>query len=122
MKATINGRTYDTDEAEVIYSFDWDASGEDLYLTPEGEFFQMKTETWVDGRQLQPGETIEDYGFKTVKYSASNPPPATALVDNGLRYEAELVLLTREQALALCIKFLIPPSLQGPLAAFLPAT
>lgn len=60
MKASINGRIYDTEQAEWQSTFLTHSGGEHrLYRTPVGEFFIALEETVLDGRRLAPTETLE---------------------------------------------------------------
>ena len=109
MKATLNGKNYDTEEASQIAGCDSPDGQDTLYETAEGEFFLRVGSTYLDGRKLQPCEhpydlapSLRGKGRKALQERLDR-----------LRFEPEIVPLTERQAMIWCIKTQLPECFRG---------
>jgi len=121
VKATINGKTYDTEEAKQQAEFLTYSDGDHkLYRTEAGEFFLVLSDCVLDGRRLGPLESL---------------PPELHVSDGGresrqlrdlerrrrLCWEERLLPVTELEAMTWCIKTQIPETFRGYLLECLPA-
>ena len=116
MKAIINGKAYDTDEASWQATF-LTASDTDhqLYRTADGEFFLVLDEVILDGRRLGPLEDVKDLAPELVM--PDTPSPAAARIfwerQSRINRQIDIVPVTAREALLWSIKTQIPATLRG---------
>jgi hypothetical protein len=109
MKATINGKTYDTEKAKEICNNPSPDGDDTLYRTPDGKFFVEVTSTFADGVQLRPDQSLEDV--------APEISPGTAKVWGEVQYqervrrtrtERRIIPLSDRETLVWCVKTQLP--------------
>jgi len=100
MKKTIGDKTYDSDTARSIAGERTQATHQELFHTPEGDFFLLIHQIYVDGKRLNPHELWVDLR------------PATS-EQSRLRCAQNIVPLTHREAVEWCIKTQIPETLRG---------
>ncbi len=113
-RATINGKTYDTEEAEHITNYPSPDGDEELYRSDASGFFLVSTLAWLDGRRLKPWESVEDIapelGFGNM---AKRTGDIRAERERRTRVEHEILPLTDREAMVWCIKAHIPECFRG---------
>jgi hypothetical protein len=97
MRATIDGKTYDTEFATRLASHSGISSHEELFQTPHGEFFLWMHQIYVDGQRVASKET----SFGVVPKS-----------DSRLSCFQKIIPFTRSEAVAWCIQTQIPEILR----------
>ena len=100
MKKTIEGKTYDTENATSIAAESTHSSYQVLYQNEEGEFFLVIHQVYVDGKRLNPHELWVDL--------RQNPK-----ANGRLQCAQEIMPLVPRQALEWCVKTQIPETLRG---------
>lgn len=113
-RATINGKTYDTAEAESITDYP-SADGDDfLYRSAEAGFFLVNTATFLDGRRLQPWQEVDELAPELSFGNLEQGSDAIrAERRRRIRIEHEIVPLTDREAMVWCIKAHIPECFRG---------
>ncbi len=106
------GHNLPPDAVEIIN--DSSPDGDDtLFQTRDGEFFLITTATLLDGKRLEPGQSLEDVAPEIAVGTASNLTLAQQQRLRRVKREKTRVDLTREQALVWCIKTQIPDCFRG---------
>jgi hypothetical protein len=100
LRVTIDGVTYDTDEATKLCHFPTPSSDQQLFQTECGDFFLLVLRLRVDGKQLGPHERWIDLGKGRNDHSR-------------LSVSARILPLTPKAALEWCIKTQVPAPLRG---------
>ena len=96
----IGNKVYDTGSASSLAGYRTRSSHQELFQTPEGDFFLLIHQVYVDGNQLGPNDLWIDL--------RTNPDPTSRLsCRHGVRP------LERHQALEWCIKTQIPVTFRG---------
>ncbi len=114
MRATINGRTYDTDKSEEVATGFSDAGDAKLYQTRHRDFFLVKEDRYLDGHRLAPSECIEDIAPElTPRGNRFGDPKTTA--ERGRRYRLcrTIIPVDQREAMIWCIKTQIPAQFRG---------
>lgn len=99
MKITINGITYDTDQAAKLAHFPTHSSDQQLYRSEAVGFFLLVLQICVDGQKLGPNEVWIDLGKRPRK--------------TRLCITARIVPMSNREALTWCIKTQIPLPFRG---------
>ena len=111
MKATINGRTYDTAKAEEICT-DASPDGSDiLYRTKDGSFFVVLVSTFVDGVRLRPNEEV--FAFEEACQAWLESGESWKHPQAHITQEKRIVTLSDREALVWCVKTQIPECFRG---------
>ena len=100
MKTTIAGIVYDTERSRKLAHKTTVSSDTQLFQTPQGDFFLVMLQIYIDGRKLGPNEYWLDLRL--------GPD-----VESRLKVGAEIQGLTHRQALEWAIKTQIPATLRG---------
>jgi hypothetical protein len=100
VKITIDGITYDTDTARKLAHKPTTSSDQQLYRTPDGRFFVLLLQMYVDGKKLGPDEIWIDLGKKKPRRSR-------------LCITARIVPVSNRKAVEWCIKTQIPETFRG---------
>lgn len=109
-RATINGRTYDTSEAEAITDYP-SPDGEDaLYRSAEAGFFLVSTVTYLDGRRLKPDKSVDELAPEL--YSGALHEMRAERF-RRLKVKRAIIPLTDRDALIWCVKAHIPECFRG---------
>src|SRR5688572_6103788 len=110
MKTTIDGRAYDTDEADFIA--DWTTHAETidtLYRTRDGEFFLVEEVWWLDGVRLPHNVAVESRAPELLP----NSPTITAERNRRIRRTHDFKSLSAREAMKWCIQTLMPETFRG---------
>ena len=100
MKIQIGNKLYDTASAKSLAGHRTRSSHQELYQTPDGDFFLFIHQIYVDGHKLGPHDVWVDLRI--------NRPPHTRMAcRQGIRP------LQRHEALEWCIKTQIPATFRG---------
>ena len=114
MRATINGKNYDAEEADCLIHDDSDAETIRLFQTQSAEFFVERSICFVDGRQLKKGETLRERAPELC--TMPDDPVSLAAFDTELERRIEhrtsLLPLSLREAMAWCIRIQIPEVFQ----------
>ena len=101
VKVQIGNKLYDTASATSLAGHRTRSSHQELYQTPEGDFFLFIHQIYVDGNKLGPHETWIDLR------TAARGPNSRLHCRQGIRP------LQRHEALEWCIKTQIPVTFRG---------
>jgi len=118
MNATINGLTYDTEEAEEICMCPSPDGDDILYRTEDGRFFLQKSETFMDGVKLCPDQDPDD--IIGANYEGMDDDDFLDELEKASRERERrckttrtIVPMTEREALLWCVKTQIPDCFRG---------
>jgi hypothetical protein len=100
MRVQIGNKIYDTETATSLAGHRTSSSHQELFQTPEGEFFLLVHQLYIDGTKLGPHDTWVDL-------RAARDPNSRLQCRRGIRP------LQRHEALEWCIKTQIPETFRG---------
>ena len=100
MRKKIGNKLYDTGTAKSLAADRTQSVHQELFHSPEGDFFLLVHQIYVDGKRLNPHELWLDLRSKTSEQSR-------------LRCVQEIVPLTDRDAVEWCVKTQIPATLRG---------
>ena len=100
MRKKIGKHVYDTTTAKSLAAERSQSAHQELYQSPEGHFFLLVHQIYVDGKRLNPHELWVDLRKKSSEKSR-------------LRCVQEIVPLTNKEAVEWCVKTQIPATLRG---------
>ena len=100
MKIQIGNKIYDTASAKSLAGSRTRSSHQELYQTPDGDFFLFIHQIYVDGNKLGPHDVWVDLR-------------ATRNPNSRLRCRQGIRPLRRHEALEWCIKTQIPTPFRG---------
>ncbi len=124
MRATINGKSYDTAKSKTLISEEADHASFHLYQTKRGDFFLTVEAILLDGRQLKPGESSYDLAPELFSGHPVGSPERAEVVrerKSRLKSRETLIPLTAREAMVWCIKTQIPEQFRGYVLECLPA-
>ena len=99
VRVQIGNKTYDTASATSLAGHRTRSSHQELYHTPDGDFFLLIHQIYVDGEKLGPHDTWIDL--------RTTHPNSRLHCRKGIRP------LQRHEALEWCIKTQIPETFRG---------
>ena len=107
VKIQIGNKIYDTGSASSLAGHRTSSTHQELWRTPEGDFFLLVHQIYVDGRKLGPHDTWVD--LRTRPHCSSR-----------LQCRRGIRPLKRREALEWCIKTQIPETFRGLLLESIP--
>lgn len=110
MKATIDGQTYDTEQAECVASDCGRDNDINLYQTAQGAFFLEKIECLLDGKPLPPGKQAWDIDSRLGPIRSKR---AQRERNRRMSYRHHIWPVSARQAMIWCIKTQIPECFRG---------
>lgn len=100
MKKTIGNTSYDTEISTSLAAERTQSTHQELHQTPEGEFFLLIHQIYVDGKRLNPHELWVDLRDASGEQSR-------------LRCVQDILPLSHREAVEWCVKTQIPETLRG---------
>jgi hypothetical protein len=116
MNATINGQTYDTEQAEAICNEPSPDGDDQLYRTQCGKFFLVAQNTFLDGVKLKPWQTKDEIAPE-LSYSLENRHSSMETIHQmnleRVTSTKEIIPMTDREALTWCVKTKMPECFRG---------
>jgi hypothetical protein len=100
VKVQIGNKIYDSASAKSLAGNRTQSSHQELFQTPDGDFFLLIHQIYVDGQKLGPNDIWVDLRL-------THPPHSRLHCRQGIRP------LKRDEALEWCIKTQIPMTFRG---------
>jgi hypothetical protein len=103
MRTTINGTTYDTEQAEAICNEPSPDGDDQLYRTQCGKFFLVAQNSFLDGVKLKPWQRPDEIA----------PELSFGEYLERVTLTHEVIPMTDREALTWCVKTQMPECFRG---------
>ena len=116
MRATIDGKTYDTERSKEICSNPSPDGDDYLFQTKDGRFFLQIGTTFLDGVKLRPDQDAEILAPELNPFVCRNEPTEVVAARRRarVRYVRTIIpVMSDREALVWCVKTQMPDCFRG---------